>query len=210
MGCGMQKTLWKSALLGGIIVFIWGIISWMLLPWHMMTTHKFVNEEQVAMAVKANAPQSGIYFLPSCHVDDNQNNQSQNEQPSKEDRDNAKADLQQRMNDAKARMKRGPVLFTSVCLEGMDPSSPKPFIGCLVIQIIAAFLASWLLMHAKAQPYMRHVWFVTVIGLFAAVVSALPSWNWMGFSTGWTIVSILDLVIGWFLAGLAIAKIMKK
>jgi hypothetical protein len=205
----MRKTLWKSALLGGIIVFIWGIVSWMLLPWHMMTTHKFINEEQVATALKANAPQTGIYFLPSCQIDDS-NNQGQNEQPSKEDQQQAKADLQKKMEDAKARMKRGPIVFASVCLEGMDPASPKPFIGSLIIQIIAAFLASWLLMHTKAQPYMRHVGFVTVIGLFAGVVSALPSWNWMGFSVGWTIVSILDLVIGWFLAGLAIAKIIKK
>lgn len=211
-GIYMSKTYWKCALIGGLIVFIWGIVSWMLLPWHMMTTHKFINEEQVAMAIKANAPEDGIYFLPSCHPNSFQNKDysSMSKEEKQEAKEEAKQKMQGDMTIAKERMKRGPILFASVHLGGMDPSSVRPFIGSLIIQIISAFFATWLFLRTRAMSYARQVGWFAILGLFAGVVSALPAWNWMCFSAGWTIVTILDLVIGWVLAGLAIAKIARR
>lgn len=193
----MNKNYWKCALLGGIVVFIWGVVSWMLLPWHMMTTHKFINEEQVAMAIKVNAPEDGVYFLPSCHPDAS---------AQKMDKKGKEASWQ----GTKDRMRRGPIVCASVHLQGMDPDSIRPFIGSLIIQIIGAFFATWLFLKTKASSYGRQVCWFAVVGLFAGIVSALPAWNWMGFSAGWTIVCILDLVIGWTLAGCVIAKVAKK
>lgn len=190
----MSKTYWKCAILGGIIVFVWGIISWMLLPWHMMTTHKFANEEQVAEVIKKNALQDGIYFLPSCHLE----------------MDGNKETKQHEMMVAKDKMRKGPIVFASVHLGGMDPSSVRPFIGSLIIEIIAAFFATWLFLQTKAMPYARQVGWFAMLGLFAGIVCALPAWNWMCFSAGWTIVALLDLFIGWILAGLAIAKLARK
>lgn len=192
----MNKSLWKAAVLGGIVVFIWGMVSWMLLPWHMSTTHRFTNEKEVAAVIKANAPESGVYFMPSCHMDGKKKGSDE--------------EMKARMEEAKMQMKAGPIMFASVHLEGMNADSPRPFIGSLIIQIIGAFFAAWLLVRAKAMTYMKQVGFVTMIGLFAGIVSALPAWNWMCFSTSWTIVALLDLVIGWFLGGLAIAKLVKK
>jgi hypothetical protein len=47
---------------------------------------------------------------------------------------------------------------------------------------------------------------LSLFGLTAGVVCFLPYWNWFDFSTAYTAASIVDLAIGWFLAGLVIAK----
>jgi len=53
----------------GIIIFAWGITSWMALPWHQMAVNKFTNESEVTETIKANAPKAGIYYLPFAHED---------------------------------------------------------------------------------------------------------------------------------------------
>lgn len=55
----------KAGVLGGIILFIWGAISWMVLPWHQPTIHQFKNEKAVSEVIQANASRSGVYLFPS-------------------------------------------------------------------------------------------------------------------------------------------------
>ncbi len=38
-------NLIKGALVGGVIAFAWGWVSWMVLPWHMQTFHKFKDAD---------------------------------------------------------------------------------------------------------------------------------------------------------------------
>lgn len=65
----MCKALVKGGVLGGIVIFIWSAISWMFLPWHMTTIHSFTNEDVLAKAIQAAAPQSGIYMMPMMTAD---------------------------------------------------------------------------------------------------------------------------------------------
>ena len=60
----MAKPLIKGALLGGILLFIWGSLSWTVLPWHKATMNRFSDEAAATAALQANAPRSGIYVYP--------------------------------------------------------------------------------------------------------------------------------------------------
>jgi hypothetical protein len=60
----MCKTVLKGGVIGGIVSFLWYSISWMLLPWHTTTLMQFKNESAIAQAISANAPASGMYFMP--------------------------------------------------------------------------------------------------------------------------------------------------
>ena len=51
---------------------------------------------------------------------------------------------------------------------------------------------------------------VTLIGFLIGFLGEMPYWNWWGFSFGYVVVEIADAVIGWFLAGLAIAAVAKR
>jgi len=64
----MQKHLLLS-LLAGVVMFVWGFISWAVLPWHMSVANKFTDEAAISIALKANAPTAGIYFLPFAEED---------------------------------------------------------------------------------------------------------------------------------------------
>lgn len=53
-----------AVVLCGLILFIWGFISWAILPWHDMVANQFTDESAVSQVLKENAPAAGIYYLP--------------------------------------------------------------------------------------------------------------------------------------------------
>jgi len=53
------------------------------------------------------------------------------------------------------------------------------------------------------------VLFVTLLGLSAWVAIAIPYWNWYGFPTDFTMGKGIEQVLGFFLAGLVLAAIVK-
>jgi hypothetical protein len=66
---------------------------------------------------------------------------------------------------------------------------------------------TWLLLQTANLSYRRRVGFVVVVALAAGVVAHVPFWIWWKFSTSFTLVEFADLIIGWGLAGLLIAKV---
>ena len=64
----MKKNL-LAALFCALVLFVWGYVSWTVLPWHNTVAHKFDSEDAVAEALKQNAPRAGIYYLPFNHED---------------------------------------------------------------------------------------------------------------------------------------------
>jgi len=188
----MSKNHLKCALIGGLIVFIWCLFSWMVFPWHQTCLNKFINESEVAGVIRDNAPVAGMYILPNTFAYKD-GNSSQNE-----------------MAAGMKMMEKGPFMFASVRPSGIGKMSMGPFIISLIIQIIGAFIVTWLLMQTKNLSFKKQVGFVTVFGLGIGILGHLPEWNWWGFSYGYVLTHIIDLVIGWFLAGFGIAKVYKN
>lgn len=187
----MQKTLFKSALIGGLIVFIWGLFSWMVFPWHQKCLKKFSSESDVAYVIKDNALTPGMYVLPNtfCYG------------PA-----TSSSEMEKGMN----MMQKGPFMFAAVRPEGIGAMSITPFIFALIIQIIGAFIVSWMLLQTKGLDIKQQVGFVTLFGLSVGILGQLPDWNWWGFSGCYVLTNIVDLVVGWFLASLGIVRIVKR
>lgn len=185
----------KCAVLGGLVVFLWGVVSWMILPWHQMTMKKFDNESRVADVIQDNTSMSGVYMLPNCFA---------------QDKGMSKEDMEKSKTKIKEMMERGPVVYAIIKKEGMSPNMAGNFITALIVNIVAAFFVTWLLMMTKAMAYMKQVYFVAVVALTAGLMIYLPDWVWMGMPLGCVVVHLLDLIIAWFLAGLVIAKMAKK
>lgn len=81
----------------------------------------------------------------------------------------------------------------------------------LLLSVAAAIVAAALLAAAApALPRYRHrVLFVALLGGFAATATRLVDWNWWAFPLDWILLEVADLVVGWTLAGLAIAAIVR-
>ena len=60
----MTKALIRGGVLGGLTMFLWGMVSWTVLPWNRGNLNSFVNETAVADVITANAPVRGVYVLP--------------------------------------------------------------------------------------------------------------------------------------------------
>ena len=164
----------------------------MALPWHMMTFEKFKDESSVAQAISANAGNSGIYLLPNPH---------------RQDPILSEAQRKAAEEDGMKRMMEGPFMFASVSPRGSGSMGTMMGIG-LTTQILAALMATWLLLQTAGLTFWKRVGFLVTLGLTAGVITNLQHWNWWDFSTAYTAVCFGDLLIGWFLAGLVIAKVV--
>lgn len=172
----MLKKILIGGIVGGIIIYIWGAISWMALPWHKMIFQSFKSETAISQAINENAPQSGIYFLHSKQT------QAQSDQPT-------------------------PKVFAAIDKKGMPSSITPQLISNLILQIIAACFVTFLVIQINSRCYFQKLGFIFLFSLTAGMVTYIPDWSWFSFPINYTLVSIADLVIGWLLAGLFIAKI---
>jgi hypothetical protein len=58
------RFLLVGTLVTAITLFAWQSISNTVIPWHEATMREFANNDAVVQAVRANAPESGVYFSP--------------------------------------------------------------------------------------------------------------------------------------------------
>ena len=174
-------TYIKGGIVAGIILFLWGTFSWMVLPWHHTTLNAFKDEQAVSDIIVANVAQSGMYVLPVSQMQGTQ-------------------DKQESM----------PLIFASIHTEGMPVSMMGNIVIGFIGQLIAAIFVGWLLTKTSGLSYFGRVWFVLIFALTAGIITEVPYWNWFAFDSMYTGVMIADLLIGWLFAGLILAKICVK
>ncbi len=105
-------------------------------------------------------------------------------------------------------------VFASVALLP-DLSDKTTLMGrSLVVQfateLAAAFFLCLLMLGARAASVGGRTGLLALAAVAAGVEQLIPEWNWYGFSTAYTLAEFADLVVGWGLAGLLLATILKK
>jgi len=63
------KNCVLAVVLSAVVLFVWGYVSWAILPWHNAVANEFADESAVASVLKENAPSAGIYYLPFAQED---------------------------------------------------------------------------------------------------------------------------------------------
>lgn len=183
-----------GAFIGAVIAFAWFFVSWMVLPWHNMTMHKFNNQEFISWVVKENVPKSGVYVAPYYETD------TVNLTPD---------EIKHNIDSQKSAMIKGPFILAQVNLKGMDPTNPLIYIYSFLTQFVGAGLISWILIQVGDHGYGKRLMVSTLIGLTVGVLGLVPNWTWFGAGAAYTLVGIADLVVTWFLAGLFLAAFAK-
>jgi len=157
------KKLLLSTLIGGVIVFAYGFISWDLVQWHPIAS--FTNEEAVVTAIRANAPKSGVYLMP---------NEPQN--PGAD-----KAAAEKAMMD---RMKTGPVVFAAIQAQGVGDNYAMFFVVGALIDFAGAFLISWLVMMIPDTTYGKRLQIIVQVAIVGGGMLALSAAKWEGWIQG--------------------------
>ncbi len=162
--------------------------------WQFRCTRQQFNalpaQQTVVDALKAQNLESGVYIAPFASGADDMS-------------DPESAFMQQH--------RAGPIVSIYYRKEGAEPMSVGVLAGGLVIDLLAATLAACLL--SSVGPCCGNYWcrvgFVLGLGIFVALVGHLSYWNWMYFPLGYTVAFMVDVIVGWSIAGLAIAALIR-
>jgi hypothetical protein len=177
-----------GGLVAGVVVFFWGAISHMALPLGTIGIRQLPNEEGIIAAFRGSITAPGFYFFPGV--------------------DHSKPVSKSEEEMVIAKIKQGPTGVLIVHPEGGEAMSPRQLGTELATNVVAALLAAWLLTNV-ASGYAGRVLFVTLLGIFGFVTISVPYWNWYGFPIDFTLGEAIDQIVGWFLAGLVLAAIVR-
>lgn len=176
-----MKRVLLAIISGAVIAFTWGFISWMFVGWH--THNSFHDPAEVAEVISANAPTDGIYMLPM------ENNEM----------------------DQAAAMTKGPFIYAHI----RSGSLPKPWSMTKTLLIsftnnaLCSLIIAICVLRIRATRYISRASVGATLGIFAAMSTVLPRWTWFETPDMHLIAEMLDPIIAYTLAGLAIASIIK-
>ncbi|MCW5774887.1 MAG: hypothetical protein KIS87_00375 [Phycisphaeraceae bacterium] len=184
-----------GAFVGALIVFVWGMLFWTVLPFGKAAIKPVPDEPQLASALKVHVRESGAYALPM---------QKHEAGMSAEDKRVA-ADIW------KGTHRVGPVALVFCRIEGIDPEDPIVFVRGFLIAFLCAVILSGLSSSAAGLGvgYTKRVGLIVGIVIFGAFASHGMHWNWFFLPTAYSATVFGDMAVGWTLAGLAIAAIAK-
>jgi hypothetical protein len=140
--------------------------------------------------LEKNAPVSGIYVLPQ--MDDG----SEDSAPEKKKSKKAKTDT----------TLTKPFAFVSVFADGADPSKMGRQLGkqLIICVLMAGILTALLKRISCGCPVLASM----KIGLLAGLIGPIGQWIWFRFPGDFTLVSLIDSVVIFTLAGMVISKIV--
>lgn len=191
----MTKKILVAGVLGGVVLFLWGSISHLVLPLGEIGIKTIPNEAGVMAAMRANLSERGFYFFPGYE---------QTPDMSDEERQAVVREWQEKYE-------AGPIGILIYNPRGRKALSLGQLLTELLSDVLAALVAAFLL--AQAAPtlaaYGVRVLFVVLLAVFAVLNTTMAYWNWYSFPTDYTLATIADEVIGWALAGAALAALLK-
>jgi hypothetical protein len=184
-----MNRLTLAAIIGGIVAFLWGAVSHMVLPIGKMGLRSLPSEASVLATLQGSVPEPGLYFFPGMDF-------SRSMTPEEE-------------TAWQERYRSGPAGLLVYRPKGGEAMSPWKLLTELLSSVLAAGAAAFVVA-PMAASYGRRVLATACMGLFAWFSMSLSYWNWYGFPTDFIVAEGIDQVAGWFLAGLAIAKIAPR
>jgi hypothetical protein len=175
-----------AALLGAIVMFAWGFVSHMLLPIGEMGFKAPTNEDVVIAATHDGLPgDGGVTMVPWLGPDG--------------------MDDPAKMAAYEAKAAASPYAFVVWKARGtskfdMGQNLAKEFVTNLACAAMVAFVLA-----LGPFAFGRRVMVAGLMGLFAWAAIQVPFWNWYRFPFDFTLGILIQQVVGWLLAGAAIA-----
>jgi hypothetical protein len=165
------KHLVLATLAGGLALFGWETISNTALPWHTATMRSFTDSNAVVQAIKANAPENGVFV-----------------------------DI------------RGVVAAVAFTPDMADRST---LVGSMIGKQLVLDLAIALVLVLAFQRLPRattkqYAWGSAVAALAVGASIQISNWIWYGFSPSWTLINLVDRVVGYAILGLVLGGLINR
>lgn len=192
----MRRVL-LAGFVGGVLLFSWGSLSHMAIGLGNSSVQQLPQEQAVLTALKTNIPQAGFYFFPGMGTPPPAN-----------------ASAQERTNAMKAfeqKYERGPYGILIYHPNGTNPTSPRQLLIEFALNLVEAMILAFVVSQAKGLTgFQSRVGLVILVGILAAITTNIEYWDWYGFPANYTVAYMFDKVVGFLIAGIAIASVLKK
>lgn len=174
-----------AGLLGGLVIFIWGAVAHMALPFGEMGMAQSSNEDAVLSVLKENLPNEGVYIVPGLS--------------------NAQMSDQNAVKVYQAKAVAQPNAFIVYQPVGRDSTQMNQnLLREYLCNTLAALFAATVL-SLGAFSFGKRVVLSTGLGVFSWLTVSAPYWNWYRFPQDFSLANLAMLGIGWLLAGCAMA-----
>jgi hypothetical protein len=179
------KKIIAASLLGALTMFIWGAVSHMVI-FIGAGFKPLPGEEKVLSVLKSTINEKGLYFFPG-----------------KDFRNTTKE------QDVlfESRFRNGPVGLLIYRPHGGNLLDINKLITQFVCTLLSVLIAIFIV-SASTTGYWKRVCMVTALGLIACTSVSSIYWNWYEFPASFFVAQILDMVIGFFITGVVICKII--
>ena len=177
----MNKKAIISIIAGTLILYFWGMASWMALPFHG-SAFNTIPDGAIDMAeLKNSMPESGIYHYPGMPAD------------------NSEAS----MKAIEEQLAEGPritfMAYTNAPTKFMDPMN---FIVGIGLNLLTVLLTFFILLKLAAKDKKSILLTCIAIGLILVVVAEMSMMNWFMYPLKYTIANMVDHVVSFGLLGL--------
>lgn len=180
--CGCKRAF-VPAFIAAIVMFVWVMASWMVLPWHKTTFRQFKDRDAVIQVLNDNAPKSGVYALPGMD--------------------------EKHMQADKEAKRKVPIAFMSIYKPGVSGSMLTNMATEFATSFFILLVITMLLLKTNNLGFFCRVMFVFAIGVVNTVAANVPMWNWWHFANDFTLVAMAEHLIGMFVAAIIIASMVR-
>jgi hypothetical protein len=177
------KRIITAILLGCTVMFIWGGFSHTVI--FVGTGFKRMpNEDKVIAVLKENIGEQGLYFFPGKDFKNSSKEQD--------------AVFENKFKTGAV----GQLLYRPI---GGDVFSGGKLITQFMSNLFAVFIIV-IVVSMLTGSYWKKVFIISLLGLLSCLSVSTIYWNWYEYPTSFFIAQILDVVIGFFLAGMIVAR----
>lgn len=177
-----------AGIVGGVLLFFWGFVAHMLLPFSENAMKPVPNEAAVLEAVRANVTENGVYFVPYM---------------------NYKTATEAEQKAYAEKIANGPSGMLVLRTGGVSMDMKKELPLELATNLLAALVAALAVSGMALRGYGARVGTIFAFGVVAWLSISVSQWTWYGFSTDFLISDLADQWGGWLLAALGMAAILK-
>jgi hypothetical protein len=181
-----MKRILLAGVLGGVVAFMWGALSWSVLPFQTGKFRNIPDEARVAEVLRGALPAAGVYHYPGYPA------------PGASAAEEA---------EWVRRYERGPVVPLLVYLPRGAGGAGASYVRALLLDVAGAtLLAALLALAADRLPsFGRRLAFVVGVAGFAALVSHVADWSWGVLPASYSVVMAADILAAWALGGAVLA-----
>ena len=171
-----MKKILIGSIVGTVIMFIWSMLAWMILPVHANTYMYTPSQDAILKVLAESTLESGTYGLPSA----------------------ATKEEMMKVHETNVG-KPGAAIFY---LKEQPAMGASMMLGGFIFGFIGILAACILLAGNMGGSFFSRWWMVMMVAVIVIFHKDMMDWNWMSNSWAYTRDMILDTALGWAITGL--------